>query len=687
MPTLAPMLALASTGAVAAATLAQPIVRDHDITLDDYFTQVYVAEIAASPDGTRVAYVEGRWDETLDRRNMDLWVVSVADDTVRRLTFDTAADTKPRWSPDGRFVYFLSTRERAGETAPPWNGERQVWRASVTGDAITAVTRREGGVHDFELAANGRTLYYTTGEESTETDPWQSLRDEFDDIEYGHGVVEYSQLWKLDLQSWRTEKLVDESRVIRAFCVAPDERRIAMITTPTAELITNEGWSHVDVLEMPTRSIVRLDDTLFRDRAPSPYGWIVTPAFSSDGRKLAFRVDFDGYPGELFVAHFDGDTPAVTKLIRPGEVTADGTLAWQPGTHDLCFLADDHARQRLVAITNVQPGGQGAAVTITPGDVVLNAFDFAANGSRLAVLESGRTHTADIFVAEPPFAGRARRRVTNLNPQIDTWKIPRIELLEWTSPDGTPVEGILELPPDYTPGPPLPLLVTIHGGPTASSKLAFRYWMYGRTIYAAQGWAVLDPNYRGSTGYGDRFLTDLIGNKNNLDVQDIIAGIDTLIARGIADPERIAVTGWSNGGYLTNCLIAADQRFKAASSGAGVFDTVMQWSIEDTPGHVINYSGGLPWERSQKMHETSPLYDVDKVVTPTLVHVGENDARVPVEHSRALHRALHHYLDVPCELLVYPGEGHGLTKLSHRKAKMKWDHEWFGRYVLGESGE
>ena len=158
-----------------------------------------------------------------------------------------------------------------------------------------------------------------------------------------------------------------------------------------------------------------------------------------------------------------------------------------------------------------------------------------------------------------------------------------------------------------------------------------------------------------------------------------------LVERGIADPERLSVTGWSNGGYLTNCLIVATDRFKAASSGAGVFDTVMQWSIEDTPGHVVNYSGGLPWESAAKMHASSPLYNVNRVVTPTLIHVGENDARVPAQHSRALHRALRHYLEIPTELLVYPGEGHGLTKLSHRKAKLKWDHAWFDYYVLRKS--
>jgi dipeptidyl aminopeptidase/acylaminoacyl peptidase len=677
---------VAITVLAAAASPAPAAERDHDVTLEDYFTQSYLAAMAMAPDGGRIAYVEGRWDEGLDRRNLDLWTVDVESGRITRLTFDPAADTKPRWSADGKWIYFLSKRADADADAATWTGERQVWRVPSGGGSVFPVTREKEGVKDYELSESGETLYYVVGHDHVEPDPWKTLREEFDDLEYGHGAVTFGRLWALDLRTWRARRLVDERRVIGAFAVSPDERRIAMITTPTEELITNEGWSHVDVYDAATKTVTRLADRLWRTEAPSPYGWIVNPAWSSDSTKLAFRVDFDGYPGEVLVAHFADDAVRVDRLRRPNEVSVEGAMAWWPGRHDLCFVADDHARSRLHRVADIEPGRQGAADVLTPGDVVVSGFGHARDGAVLAVIQGGPTYPPDLFVVRDPGPRARSTRVTHLNPQVDTWKIPQTRIVRWTSPDGTPVEGILELPPDYAPGDgPLPTLVTVHGGPTASSKIAFRYWMYGRTLMPARGWAVLDPNYRGSTGYGDAFLTDLIENKNNLDVQDILAGVDMLVREGIADPDRLAVGGWSNGGYLTNCLIAATPRFKAASSGAGVFDTVMQWSIEDTPGHVVNYSGGLPWERGAKMHDTSPLYDVDKVVTPTLIHVGEKDERVPVEHSRALHRALHHYLGVPCELVVYPGAGHGLTTYTHRKAKLTWDLKWIEHHVLGRS--
>lgn len=660
--------------------------RDHDITLDDYFSQSIISTMACSPDGRHVAYTEDRWQEDIDRQNTDLWVVSTATKEVRRLTFDPAGESNPQWSEDSRQIYFMTSRKRSGEDNPPYDGSRQVWRISVEGGDIFPVTRVKKGVQGFQLSTDGRTLYYLAGKKHVDPDAWKNLREEFSDLEYGQGVVTFGRIWKLDLQTWRSEMIIDDDRVIGEFVVSPDERRIAMITTPTEELITNEGWSKVDVYDSETGRITSLEDHRWRAEAPSPFGWIVNLAWSSNGNKLAFRVDFDGYPGEMFIAHFNRSETQISQLSRPWEVTVEGQMTWKPRTYDLCFIASDHARQRLYRIPNIQPGGHGAGIIMTPGDEVINAFSYSRRDSKLTVLRSGRTHTPDLFRLHNPGSEATFERITNINPQVDTWKLPQISIVKWKSHDGTEVEGILELPPDYKPGDgPLPTVVTIHGGPTASSKYEFRYWIYGRTAFAAKGWAVFDPNYRGSTGYGDKFLIDLIENKNNLDVQDILSGVDMLVERGIADPERLSVTGWSNGGYLTNCLIVATDRFKAASSGAGVFDTVMQWSIEDTPGHVVNYSGGLPWESAAKMHASSPLYNVNRVVTPTLIHVGENDARVPAQHSRALHRALKHYLEIPTELLVYPGEGHGLTKLSHRKAKLKWDHEWFDYYVLGKS--
>ena len=335
-------------------------------------------------------------------------------------------------------------------------------------------------------------------------------------------------------------------------------------------------------------------------------------------------------------------------------------------------------------LPGVGGGTQGEAVTLTPGDVSVKNFAFSRDGSQVVTSMSTVTHPPDLFVWST--AGGEAVRLTKINPQVDSWKLPQIEIVKWTSTDGTTCEGILELPPDYQAGDRLPLVVELHGGPTASTQYQFRFWIYGRALFPAKGWALFSPNYRGSTGYGDKFLTDLIGHKNDVDVQDILTGVDAMIERGVADPDKLAVMGWSNGGFLTNCMITNTTRFKAASSGAGVFDTTLQWLEEDTPGHVINFSKGFPWS-TDKLQKSSPLYNVDKVTTPTLIHVGEKDPRCPPGHSRGLYRSLHHYVKVPTELVVYPGAGHGLRTYEHRKAKMEWDLKWFEYHVLGADNE
>ncbi|MBI4716445.1 MAG: S9 family peptidase [Planctomycetes bacterium] len=654
--------------------------RDHDVTIDDYFSVSHVSDAVISPDGRYVAYVEHRWEPPAEKRNPDLWVVECATKNIRRLTFDKAGDGGAQWSPDGQQIYFTSNPKRGETEEPPYDGKKQVWRIAVGGGEMQPVTRVKDGVGQFELARGGNSLYYTTEKKVVEEE-WKKLREEYEDLEYGHGVTKFSQVWRLDLGTWRAEKLIDENRVIRALAVAPDESRIAMLTTPDENLLSNEGWSRLDVYDAKSKKTTEVTPPDWRKVHPSPYGWLDSCAWSGDGRALAFTVSFDGYPTRLYVAEWNGEAPAVRELDRPQEVTvAGGTVKWRGDSRDLCFVAEQRAFARVWCLADVRDAKQGAARALTPEEAVAAAMSFSSKGDRFAVVLSATTHLPDVFVGgtsgEP-------ERLTDVNPQTATWRLPQIRRVSWKGANGDDVEGILELPPDYKEGQRLPMVVELHGGPTAATPCDLRFNIYGRLTLPAKGYAVLSPNYRGSTGYGDRFMTDLVGRENDIEVQDILAGVDAMVERGIADPDRLGVMGWSNGGFLTNCVITKSDRFKAASTGAGVLDMVIQWGTEDTPGHVINYMQGLPWSKPDAYHAGSPMYRLDKVKTPTLIHVGGNDERVPPAHSRALYRALRHYVKTPVELVVYPGEGHGLTTYKSRKAKMEWDVAWFDRYLLG----
>ncbi len=661
----------------ATVAFGQAVERTHDIVPEDYFTQVFLTDCAVSPDGELTAFVDYRWDKVNDRRSRDLWVVNNETLATTRLTFDPGNEFSPQWSPDSKWVYFLGHMSRGGDmTKAPYDGSSQVWRVNPDGNGLMPVTSVPGGIYGYELSADGKTLYYTLAKEIS-VGEWQDMKATYANVTYAEGTNEVCELWKLNLVTWRADKLFAPELHIHEFSVSPNEQKVAMITTESGKLIELEGWSNVTIYDAETGDSYDLYDQLWRDDAPSPHGWLGEPTWNDSGNKLAFTVDFDGYPAEVIVSDFSERAANLMRMPRPEMVHVAGHIHWLPESdEEIAFVGHNLARQRVYSVEL----GTGDYKTLTNGDVVIDNFGFTGDGEDLVAIQSTLTYYQDLVY----YKGNKSTRITKLNPQVDTWKLPQIQIVEWEGANGDMVSGILELPPDYEPGQKLPLHLTLHGGPTVAEPYCFQLWIYGRASFAAKGWAMLSPNYRGSLGYGDEFLTDLIGHENDWDVKDIMAGVDYLIAEGIVDEDKMGVSGWSNGGFLTNALIASN-RFKAASTGAGVLDMTMQLVMEDTPGHVVNFMQSLPWENPEAYIHGSPIFTFhDGIKTAVLIHVGENDPRVPPAHSVGLHRMLKHYLGVNSELIIYPGAGHNLTKYTHRLAKAKWDHAWFDKYVLGK---
>ena len=653
------------------------------ITTDDYFSLSYISSCSISPTGEYVAWTEGRWDEELDRRNYDIWIVTPNEHaSTLRLTFDEANDGSIQWDNSDDWLYF-SSRRGSRENDLPRNGKKQIWRIKPDGTQLMAVTRLAGGVEDWQVGGDGSHVYYLISAETQVDDGWKELREDHDDVVYGHGIVDYSEIWVLDIQTWKHEKVWDEEKVIVDFSPSPSGKQIATVTTPDTRLISNEGWSDIGVYDVETKETTLLDDTLWREEAPSPYGWVESPDWSSDGSRLVFAVDFDGFPRNMFVATF-GETTEIQQVDRKDEVSLGSDPVWIPNSYDVLYIAERGTMRPLLKVSNVGNEEQGDTSEVITNNLVCWDFSVAEKTKQIVAIAGNAVSLSSIVaVGDMPNMVSV---IANPNTHINDWKLPTIQTVQWTAQDGTTIEGVLELPSDFVVGKddPIPMYVDLHGGPTSARTAELEISSYGRGLLSSDGWAVFSPNYRGSTGYGDKFLTDLVGRENEIEVQDILDGVDAMVERRIADPEKLAVGGWSNGGYLTNCIIATTDRFKAASSGAGVFDQTMQWSIEDTPGHVVNYARGLPWEVPDELRRMSPLFSADNITTPTIIHVGEGDARVPAEQSKALFRALHDYLDVPTQLVIYPDTGHGLSKMSHRKAKIEWDRAWLQRWVLSK---
>lgn len=684
-PVLPVLLVVALVGPVT----AQP----RPVTPADYASVATVNEVAVSPDGKQVAYTLATWDKKADNRRSDLWVVATdGKGTPRRLTSDRANDRHPKWSADGKALYVLGNRKKDGQKEPPYNGSSQVWAVAVEEKAApAAVTKVPGGVSGFDYSPKSDEVFYTADAEVTDTDPFLVLRVKYAKLDYGHGRRKVSEVFRIGKDRGKAEQVLADGRYVRDFAATADGKRLALITAPDDTVIRSEGDSRVDVWEADSGKTTPTDQS-WRKGVGSPWPWLESIGWNPAGDKLAYCAIWDGYPAEVIVCEANGGAWGAKKTPRlsGSHVRGYGSpIVWR-SADTFCYLGDMEGSNALVECRLSDP----AHFRLTGSEALgVYAFDLLPSDdpdkecSKVAVLADGRG-LSDLYRLDPD-GHHLRNRLTTLNPQAQQWALPSVRPVYWESPDGTRVGGPLELPAGWQKGDkPLPLVVAIHGGPTTSSHAALEFDPHnGRLYLAAAGYAVLCPNYRGSTGYGDKFVTDLLGRENDIEVKDILAGIQHLIKEGVADPDRIGVMGWSNGGYLTNCLISMKDcpvKFKAACSGAGIVDTVAEWGFNDEPAYPRVLKTGLPWEKPEVYRKTSPTYQLGNVITPTLIHVGENDVRCPPGHSRMLYRALKEYVKVPTQLVVYPGEPHGLGKLSHRTAKMEWDLAWFDKYLKGK---
>lgn len=664
---LVPLLFVLAVGRLTAA----PPERTHTITPADYASVNQITEIALAPDGKRVAYSLSGWDAKADRRTSSLWVVDTdGKGTPKQVTKDRGGDRHLRWSADGKALYTLANRGAKAKT--------QVWKVTLAGES-TAVTNVPAGVTGFDYAPKADTVFYTVDAKATDKDDFTPLREKFAKIDYGHGTRTVSELFAVKGDA-KPEKVLADKRYIREFAVTQDGKRVAMVSALDDSVIRSEGESRVDVFE--NGKVTTPPTECYRAKAASPHAWLEGLAWNPEGTRFAFCAIFDAYPAEIVIGSVDSSSWETELLKRDGRhVHGYGSpLRWQT-EKSLAFVSERYGTNDLQgydAQKRALHGGWGRQ----EGQTVY-LFDVAGDDNTAVTVSGSAT-------GFPKLLGWKRgAEVTPLvdpNPHTANWKFPSVEHVTWKSSDGASAGGPLELPFGWKKGDkPLPLVVAIHGGPTTSSPNDLRFDPHnGRLYFAAAGYAVLCPNYRGSTGYGDKFVTDLIGNENDIDVKDIVTGIQHLIKEGIADPERVAVMGWSNGGYLTNCLITMKNppiKIKAASSGAGILDTVAEWGFNDEPAYPVVFKKGTPWEQPEIYKKTSPTYGLGNVTTPTLIHVGENDVRCPPGHSRMLYRALKEYNKVPTQLNVYPNQPHGLGPLSFRTAKMEWDLAWFEKYM------
>jgi len=681
------------------------------LTLDEFFNSLSFDAVRLSPDGHSVVIGVQRadWVQNIFRRDLYLYRdESQVEGKLRQLT-QSGHDGDPQWSPDGRWIAFLSERKgssgkaRGGGKEDDAEGKEkettQVYLISPDGGEAFSVTLGEEEVHAFAWSPDSRTLYFATRAPWTKAQKAAYKKDWKDVSQYRaaergdtifslavadaisrHAVA--GSKAKDDAEDDKASDATPGSRAlagtawkVQQLKVSPDGRKLAFVTTSISERQEKVEEFEIFSVDLTSASIDRPARQLTHNQAvEDDINW------SNDSKHIFFQVGIGSVEGKYIDTQrrlywVDADSGAVQRWASDfgGEVSRY-TLKPNGGVFATGILGTEvqmYSQAQPSASCSRQTGWSGTYERLASAD----------HSPRIAFTYSSLEKPTEVYLAESVGHLEEAKPLTAFNKLFTQRDLPQGKPYRWTADDGTTVEGMLIYPPGKFEAKNLPTFVFIHGGPAAADGNHFEAdWYQWDRLAASQGWLVFEPNYRGSSGYGDRFLMQIVPEIVSRPGKDILEGVDALVKDGIADPKHLAVGGYSYGGYMTNWLITQTIRFKAAVTGAGAVEHVANWGNDDTTFDDAYFLGGLPWEAQQRYHDEAAIFLINKVRTPTHIVAGANDIRVAVSQNYLLDHALHN-LGVPSTLLIFPGEGHSLSKNPwHGKIKVREELKWLQKY-------
>jgi dipeptidyl aminopeptidase/acylaminoacyl peptidase len=650
------------------------------LAADDIFNVRDVRDPQRSPDGKWAAYTVTRAIRETDKNDTDIWMVSWDGREQLQLTSTPESESRPRWSPDGKFLAFVSSRPPgAPQGVTPPNKGAQVWLLNRAGGEAARLTDVKGGVADFAWSPDSRRLVLVVNDPDpnvpeippdAKEGPQKTVKPIVVDRYYfksdGSGYLrgERSHLYLFDLEARKAEILTPGRFDESAPAWSPDGRQIAFIR--------RHGDVDADKLPNPDLFVVEAragaDPRRMTSTAADEGGRV---SWSPDGRSIAYQIGdelkYYAYDqARLAVVPAAGGEPRILTdaIDRP---IAGAT--WSQDGRALVFTVADDRSQYAARV----PAGGGRVERLTDGPRVVTALS-AGPDQDFAVLASTATTLPEVHALEK---GRLRK----LTSHNDAWMQDRLlgttEEFTSISRDATEVHGLIVKPPTYTAGRRYPALLRIHGGPNAQDEHSFNF---ERELFAANGYVVIAVNYRGSTGRGSAFQKAIFADWGNREVVDLLGAMDHVEKLGFVDPDRLGIGGWSYGGILTNYVIATDRRFKAATSGAGSSNQISMYGT-DQYIHQYEHELGPPWTSPDLWMKVSyPFFHADRIRTPTLFMCGEKDFNVPLAGSEQMYQALRS-LGVDTELVIYPEQRHGITTPSYRVDRLQRYLSWYEKFL------
>ena len=615
-----------------------------------------------SPDGQWILYTLSTVDSARDRRSADLWMMRWDGSETIQLTSSPESEGNPRWSPDNRYISFVATR------APSANS--QVYLMNRLGGEGIRLTDIKGDLNDYAWSPDGKRLLLTIRDpEDTSgkkgAKPYVINRYQFKrDVSGYQYETRRTHLYLFDIATKKLDTLTRGNFDEGGAQWSPDGTHIAFVSNRTEDPDKNSNTDLFIVLSQPGAQPRALTNWKGSDGSLQ---------WSPDSKSIAYirSTAEDNYimydQGVLAIVPAAGGVPRLLTGALDRPVSAP---RWSLDGASVCALVTDDARQYIASFEL----STGKMQTVMEGDRVFASLDRHPNGGWLTAM-SDPTTPFEYFALEK---GGLRRLTHVQDSFLRDIKLAQVRKMVSKSADGTLVTNLVYLP-ENSAGGKLPTIFFIHGGPVAQDEFSFDL---SRQMLAAKGYAVVAVNYRGSNGRGLAFCKAIFADWGNKEVMDILGAVDHLVAQGIADPRRLGIGGWSYGGILTNYSIATDQRFKAAASGAG---SAMQLSLYGVDQYILQFDNelGQPWvnKNYEKYLKLSyPFLKADKIKTPTLFLVGEKDFNVPAVGSEQMYQALRS-IGTPTELIIYPGQFHGITLPSFQKDRFERYLGWFDKYL------
>lgn len=612
-----------------------------------------------SPDGSRVAYLvaENKMEKDKPWKSVtQLWLAPTAgpSSAARQYTRGEESVSDVQWSPDSRMLGFLMN---AGDEK---DKKQQVWFMYVDGGEPWQVTKHKSGVRSFQFSPDGKTLLLVATEPESE-DKEKRTKDK-DDAEVVDHDLKMARLWTWNIASSQEKQLTKGDFTASDPRWSPDGTHVTFTSNPTPRL-DDGGLQTAWVLDVASGNQRKVAET-------SEYTH--TARWSQDGKWIAY-LSTRGLAVEqtnLFVVGADGG-PA-RKLTASFELNA-GEPVWSPDGKSVYFSANSREAMEIFAADMAT----GTVRQLTNKSGALNLNEISANGQTAVGIWSDPEHPADVFRSDLKFS--AIQPVTNQNAWLSEYALGNTQAVEWkSSKDGMEIDGIVTKPVDFDPSRKYPFLLNPHGGPTGASMLSFNPT---EQIMAANGYLILEPNFRGSTGRGEKFASANQNDWGNGDYKDDMSGVQALVDKGWADPERLGAFGWSYGGYMTFWIDTQTDKFKAISPGAGLPDLYSMYSQTDIHRYMrVFFDEKAPWDNFQEYWEHSPMKYIANVKTPTMILHGQSDTRVPIPQAEEFYRAL---VDrhVPVEYVTYPRENHGFVEPRHIQDRWQRYLVFFGKYL------